>query len=217
MLTFLISYIRISWHYGLVEKGSNSMLKSVEFYLLTYKNTKTLIITRLGPKFCSTMFHYVSFHSSLVVCLSKYLIFRNVFLTDVLNVYFLVPISEVTITNPAIGDTVNTTADRSSTLQCKTSGGLPAATVSWYIASNNSYPAADFLLEGAYFENKNTTEGVIEVTSTLEFTPKLTDHYKRIFCVANNTETIFETERKPLLIVNCKYELMYCIQIDVYR
>lgn len=110
-----------------------------------------------------------------------------------------VPISGVSMTKPASGSTANTVLGRNSTFQCKTSDGLPAATVLWYKDDGDFGIVDEFILTEAV----STTKGLVLVSSALIFTPTIDDHSKRIFCTANNTETILVSARRPTLNVQC--------------
>lgn len=129
--------------------------------------------------------------------------FYTKLLLFIIFLIFQVPISSVTMTQPARGDIVNIIAGRNSTFRCKTSEGLPASTILWFkdADANKSY--------GAFFGEarssaSNTSEGLFIVESTLTFSPAIEDHKKGIYCTANNTNTSFVSSRQLLLNVLCK-------------
>lgn len=111
-----------------------------------------------------------------------------------------VPISWVSMTKPASGNTANTILGRNSTFQCKTSEGLPAATVLWYKDEGDFGTVDEFI----FTEAVSDTEGLVIVSSTLTLTPTIDDHNKQIYCTANNTETTLLTTRILKLNVQCK-------------
>lgn len=102
-------------------------------------------------------------------------------------------------------------AGRSLTFQCVTSGGVPNATVRWFKDGGNPGSSDDEQLVGSRTETF-IEEYVVVTTSQLLYTPSIQDQNQRIFCVANNTEVVFESDLQPTLDVQCKfhtYVLLY--------
>ncbi|XP_052803654.1 fasciclin-2-like [Mya arenaria] len=79
-------------------------------------------------------------------------------------------------------DPLNVIENTETILQCRTSGGLPAASVKWFIQRTGHVQNFTLHSTNTYQEEDN-----LNVTlSTLNFTPLKSDHSGQIFCSANN-------------------------------
>ncbi|XP_052806443.1 cell adhesion molecule 3-like [Mya arenaria] len=93
---------------------------------------------------------------------------------------FAVGITTVTLSPDA--DPINVRENTQTTLQCRTSGGIPAAKVNWFIQRSGQVQDVTSLSTNTYQE-----EGDLNVTlSTLNFTPLKFDQSGQIYCSANN-------------------------------
>ncbi|XP_052814537.1 nephrin-like [Mya arenaria] len=79
-------------------------------------------------------------------------------------------------------DPINVIENNNTTLQCNTSGGLPAASVRWYIVRSGQVQDVTSLSMNTYQEEDN-----LNVTrSTLTFTPFKSDQNGSVYCSASN-------------------------------
>ncbi|XP_052806675.1 nephrin-like [Mya arenaria] len=79
-------------------------------------------------------------------------------------------------------DPINVIENTQTTLQCRTSGGLPAASVRWFIQGSGQVQDVTSLSANTYQEEDN-----LNVTlSTLNYTPLTADQNGQIYCSANN-------------------------------
>ncbi|WAR10659.1 CD22-like protein, partial [Mya arenaria] len=79
-------------------------------------------------------------------------------------------------------DPINAIENNNTTLQCNTSGGLPAASVRWYIVRSGQVQDVTSLSMNTYQEEDN-----LNVTrSTLTFTPFKSDQNGSVYCSASN-------------------------------
>ncbi|WAR11013.1 HMCN1-like protein, partial [Mya arenaria] len=94
--------------------------------------------------------------------------------------FISVGISGVTL-SPST-DPINVIENNNTTLQCNTSGGLPAASVRWYIVRSGQVQDVTSLSMNTYQEEDN-----LNVTrSTLTFTPFKSDQNGSVYCSASN-------------------------------
>ncbi|XP_053373248.1 synaptogenesis protein syg-2-like isoform X2 [Mercenaria mercenaria] len=114
-----------------------------------------------------------------------------------------VPVTSVTLVEPSTSPvTVNESTE--AKFKCQASGGLPAASVSWYKDSGTSGDSSDDLeITSGIQSTPYTTNNLIEVTSILRYSPSRNENGWRIYCTASNIlgQTPTVSERKPLLDV----------------
>ncbi|XP_052253744.1 hemicentin-1-like isoform X2 [Dreissena polymorpha] len=99
------------------------------------------------------------------------------------TVNMLVPILSVFFTNPAVDNSVSIVENTTRTFTCQTSGGIPAANITWYKTSGLSETAITLGVTSS--ENTSADKTVI-VTSTLTYIAKRTDNTRKVFCRASN-------------------------------
>ncbi|XP_052218337.1 carcinoembryonic antigen-related cell adhesion molecule 5-like [Dreissena polymorpha] len=94
--------------------------------------------------------------------------------------------------------TVNIIADTIGTLVCRTSGGLPAAKVTWFKeASTGRVNLTSFSTSEASMQ-----DGLIVVTSTITLRPSKNDNSIRIYCNASNIGALYISQTS---IINVLY------------
>ncbi|WAR06355.1 HMCN1-like protein, partial [Mya arenaria] len=98
------------------------------------------------------------------------------------EVTIAVQVGITTVTLSPGTDPINVIENTQTTLQCRTSGGLPAASVRWFIQGSGQVQDVTSLSANTYQEEDN-----LNVTlSTLNYTPLTADQNGQIYCSANN-------------------------------
>ncbi|WAR05768.1 HMCN1-like protein, partial [Mya arenaria] len=99
-----------------------------------------------------------------------------------------VPITAVSMAAPT-DSTVTMNAGDSETFKCRTSGGLPQATIKWFKVTGNTCSQSGTEIKSSVFSpTVSVVEGLKQVESTLTFTATGTDNGLRICCIASNVE-----------------------------
>ncbi|XP_052265090.1 carcinoembryonic antigen-related cell adhesion molecule 5-like isoform X2 [Dreissena polymorpha] len=103
-----------------------------------------------------------------------------------ISVKVQVGITGVTMTSPS---KVNIISHTQATLQCQTSGGLPSASVAWYLGTET-----DFIdVSSDSLSRSSTVDGLLIVTSTLALSPSRNNINLKAFCSARNVGPTFNS------------------------
>ena len=92
---------------------------------------------------------------------------------------------------------------------CKTSGGLPAATVRWFKDQSTTVTTDDVEITNFATSTSTTIDDLISVTSTLKYSPGKGDNGMKIYCTARNYVNTLTSDRKPQLNVLCKLYIVF--------
>ncbi|KAH3868382.1 hypothetical protein DPMN_031527 [Dreissena polymorpha] len=94
---------------------------------------------------------------------------------------------------------VNIISHTQATLQCQTSGGLPSASVAWYLGTET-----DFIdVSSDSLSRSSTVDGLLIVTSTLALSPSRNNINLKAFCSARNVGPTFNSST-TVIDVLCK-------------
>ncbi|XP_053373002.1 nephrin-like, partial [Mercenaria mercenaria] len=107
-----------------------------------------------------------------------------------------VPIQNVTMTSPT-GSVVTVQENIETVFVCRTSGGLPAATVRWFRDQTTSNITDDVeITTYATTSISKTNDNLLYVTSVLRYAPQKYENGMKIYCAANNSaETLLSTKQ----------------------
>jgi hypothetical protein len=117
-----------------------------------------------------------------------------------------VPITSVEVITP-ISSIITVNENTEIELECKTSGGLPAATVIWYKnGGTSSQQGNEVAINSLIWSSSINVNGLEEVISNLKYTPSRNENGWRIYCKARNVvgQALIVSTRKPQLNVHCK-------------
>ncbi|XP_052803166.1 hemicentin-1-like [Mya arenaria] len=103
-----------------------------------------------------------------------------------LNVRVPYSITAVSMTAPQ-DSSVTVNAGDSTTFKCRTSGGLPQATIKWFkVTGDTCSQSGTEITSSVSSPSVSVVEGLKQVESTLTFTASGTDNELRICCIASN-------------------------------
>ncbi|WAR08697.1 CD166-like protein [Mya arenaria] len=111
-----------------------------------------------------------------------------------------VPITSVSLTKPT-ESTVTMNAGTSETFICRTSGGLPKATIKWFkVTGNTCSQSGTEIVSSVSSPTVSVLDNLKLVESTLTFTALSTDNQLRICCSASNVAGIQHAPSDPPVI-----------------
>ncbi|KAH3791941.1 hypothetical protein DPMN_145431 [Dreissena polymorpha] len=125
----------------------------------------------------------------------------------------LVPITDVSFSNPSAENSVDVVENGIRTFTCHTSGGIPAANVTWYKISGSSATA---ITTGEMSFHNTSADTTVIVTSTLTYTAMRVDHGCKIFCRASNVVGQVKTSTREILL-NILFAPMKSASIEIYN
>ncbi|XP_052222019.1 uncharacterized protein LOC127838356 [Dreissena polymorpha] len=124
-----------------------------------------------------------------------------------------VPITDVSFSNPSAENSVDVVENGIRTFTCHTSGGIPAANVTWYKISGSSATA---ITTGEMSFHNTSADTTVIVTSTLTYTAMRVDHGCKIFCRASNVVGQVKTSTREILL-NILFAPMKSASIEIYN
>ncbi|XP_052806781.1 cell adhesion molecule 2-like [Mya arenaria] len=117
------------------------------------------------------------------------------------TLYVQVPITAVSMTAPT-DSTVTINAGDSETFKCRTSGGLPQATIKWFKVTGNTCSQYGMELKSSVSNSSViVVKGLRQVDSTMLFNATSTDNGLRICCTASNVAEMQRVSETKLLDV----------------
>ncbi|XP_052810895.1 hemicentin-1-like [Mya arenaria] len=118
-----------------------------------------------------------------------------------INLIVTVPITSVSLTKPT-ESTVTMNAGTSETFICRTSGGLPKATIKWFkVTGNTCSQSGTEIVSSVSSPTVSVLDNLKLVESTLTFTALSTDNQLRICCSASNVAGIQRVSATKMLDV----------------
>ncbi|WAR05060.1 hypothetical protein MAR_020429 [Mya arenaria] len=113
----------------------------------------------------------------------------------------IIPITAVSMTAPT-DSTVTINAGDSETFKCRTSGGLPQATIKWFKVTGNTCSQYGMELKSSVSNSSViVVKGLRQVDSTMLFNATSTDNGLRICCTASNVAEMQHAPSGPPVII----------------
>ncbi|KAH3883515.1 hypothetical protein DPMN_007474 [Dreissena polymorpha] len=124
-----------------------------------------------------------------------------------------VPITSVSFTNPAVDNSVDVVDKDTRTFTCRTTGGIPAANVTWYKTSGSSETA---IITDVTSSQNTLADKTVLVTSTLSYTAMRVDHGSKMLCRASNVVSEVKKSTREILL-NILFAPMKSPSIEIYN
>ncbi|XP_052275684.1 uncharacterized protein LOC127874998 isoform X2 [Dreissena polymorpha] len=112
-----------------------------------------------------------------------------------------VPISSVSLTDPATDNGVDVAENGTRTFTCQTSGGIPSANVTWYMRNGSSETQILTSATIGMSSSRYTSEDNSYIdTSTMTYTGMRVDNGSRVFCRASNIQDEVNKSTREILL-----------------